>query len=242
MKRYSPLFVLLLVSMLILCATGIYVYMRTQTISSQPQDVQDYVLKGNKVYYRTIMQVGENGSDQVYDSEMKDADTQTFIAIDPYWAKDNDSLFYMGQLVTPQEGSPSIDLPSFTLVQKSNGLGKDVRAVYVVSPNQSGWMYKAISEADPATFILVEGGPYAKDKNNVYYLDLPFEVRKIEGAEGSSFVVLGQCAAVEVSRAYYGWDNKSVVAGDKILPGVDRNTFKALITDQMVCILLERMR
>ena len=196
------------------------------TTPTQVEPEQGYIIKGNKVYYRTVMQVGENGTDQIYDSEMKDAEAKAFVMLDVYWAKDEDTLFYMGQTVVPEINTTLIDLPSFGLIEKTSGLGKDKNAVYIVSPNQTGWSYKAIPEADPATFTMVEGFPYATDTKNAYYLDLPFEVKKIEGADGQTFAVLGQCAAVEVSRAYYAWDAKSIIAGDKLLAGADRNTFK----------------
>ena len=207
---------------------GIYICKHYYTSPKAPQDSQIYVVKGGKVYYRsgTVTQQGNEGFKAVDDFEMKDADAKTFVTLDYSWAKDKNNLFYLGQLVLPKEGTQPADLSSFTFVDTSGRIGKDNRAVYTVLTYQEKWVYAAIPEADPATFAFVENGPYAKDKKNVYYLDLPFGVKKIEGVDGSTFTVLGECAVVEVSRAYYAWDARSVIAGDKILKGADRATFK----------------
>ncbi len=230
MKKSSIIILSVSVGIFLICGALIYAHIRASSkISSESKDQQGYITKGNKVYYRTTMDIS-NGTDGYYtevnDAEMKDADAKSFIMLDPYWAKDKTNLFYMGQTVMPEKDTRAADISSFSLIEGINGIGKDSHAVYIASPHEAGWTYKVIGDADPATFVFVQNGSYAKDKNNVYYLDLPFEVRKIEGALGSSFVVLDQCAAVEVSRAYYAWDSKSVIAGDKVLPAADRNTFK----------------
>lgn len=228
-KTFLPT-VFISVAIFLICGAGIYTYThRASTSSPEVKGQQGYIIKKDIVYYRTTMDIS-NGADRYYtevnDAEIKDADARSLVILDPYWAKDKSNLFYTGQIVTPEKDTPVADLASFTLLEGLQGMGKDNHAVYVASPHEAGWTYKAIPEADPATFTLVENGSYAKDKNNAYYLDFPFEVKKIEGALGSSFVVLGQCAAVEVSRAYYAWDSKSVIAGDKVLFGADRDTFK----------------
>jgi hypothetical protein len=217
------------IGILIVLVGGAFALTRYYKAPLAPESPQSYVIKEGKVYYRTLMDVSDGAQGYqtiVNDSEVKGAEAKTFTALDSYWGKDKTNVFYSGQMVLPEEGTPHADISSFTMIESSGGIGKDNRAVYVVFPTESVWKYKLIQDADPATFALVQGGPYAKDKKYVYYLDLPFDVRKIEGADGSSFAVLGQCAAVEVSRAYYGVDAKSVIAGDKILAGADRNTFR----------------
>lgn len=226
MKIGSKKLVVLILALVVLLG-GIYTIKHPKTPLIEAE--QGYIVKGNKVYYRTTMDVSDGNDGYhtvVNDNEMKEADAKTFSLIDPNWAKDKGNLFYMGQTVRPLSSTSSIDFSSFTIIKDIQGLGKDNHVVYLAFPNGEGWFYKVIPEADPATFASVQGGPYAKDKKNVYYLDLPFEVRKIEGADGSTFAVLGQCAAVEVSRAYYAWDAKSVIGGDKIISGADRDTFK----------------
>lgn len=209
-----------------LSALVIYAFMRApHKPSLQPKDPQSYVIYNNKVFYRTVMQVNE-GPEVVDDFELKDADIKSFIKLDPYWAKDNDTVFYMGQNVYPKTGTPVADISSITLVEGSVGLFKDSQAVYFVSPYQDKWFYSLVADADPTSFTLLDRFPYAKDKNFVYYLSLPDEVKKIVDVDGPSFSVLGQCAAVEVSRAYYAWDAKSVIVGDKKLEAADRDTFK----------------
>lgn len=207
---------------------GVYIMKHQSSNPQEPESQQAYVIKKGIVYYRTIVGINDGAggySTKVDDYEMKGVDAKTFTAFDLFWAKDKKNIFYMEQMVLPEEGTAPVDTSSFTMIEDSGGVGKDTRGVYIASQNESGWTYRLIPEVDPATFTFVSGKPYAKDAKNVYYLDLPFEVRKIEGADASSFAVLGQCAAVEVYRAYYAWDANSVIAGDKIIEGADRNTF-----------------
>ncbi|MBI3260130.1 MAG: DKNYY domain-containing protein [Ignavibacteriae bacterium] len=230
MRRKFLIISLIIVAVLLVCGAGVYTYTYLKKNSStQAKDEQGYVIKEGKVYYRTTMDVSDGADGYhtiVNDQELKGVNAKTFTMLDPYWAKDVANLYYMGQTVVAQKDTAPIDLSTFSLIQGVNGIGRDTHFVYLASPNQDGWVYKIVAKADPATFAFVEGGHYAKDKKNLYYLDLPFDIKKIEGADGPSFVVLGQCAAVEVSRAYYGWDAKSVIAGDKVLQGIDRDSFR----------------
>lgn len=220
---------LILIVALVVLLIGIYTYKHHHTSPKVPQDPQSYIVKGGKVYYRTVMQVNE-GPDVVSDYEMKGADAKTFTILDYSWAKDKDTVFYSGQPALPKNTSP-IDALSFTTIKDYPGLVKDKHAVYMISstytsPNDGGWFYELIPDADPVTFEVLGRYPYAKDKKNVYYINLPNEIKKINGVDASTFAVLGECAVVEVSRAYYAWDAKSVIAGNAILKGVDRDTFK----------------
>lgn len=204
------------ITALVLCLVGggAYALGRHQATSSQiplSESQEGYFVEGDTVYYRDV------------DAEVRGADAPTFVSLDEYWGKDKTNLFYLGKILNPTEGTPPADMASLTPLNLE--LARDSRAVYEISYNSTNdsYGYKVVPEADPVTFEVLEDA-YARDKAHAYYVGTD-GVRKIEGADGSTFTVLSRCAAAEKSVAYYAADAKSVIAGDTILPEIDRDTF-----------------
>lgn len=201
-----------------------------QQASESASDTEGgHLIKDGRVYYRTYEWSGD--SLQPEDQEVKDADAHSFTSINSYWGRDKNNLFYFEEVVRPAEGTSQADLASFVFLDKSSSLGKDNRAVYIItpSPDKEKWVYKVIPGADASTFETIELGPYAKDKLHAYFIDYD-GVRKIEGVDGSTFTVLSECAAVEKSTGYYAADANSIIVGDQVMPEINRDTFRVEVT------------
>jgi hypothetical protein len=74
--------------------------------------------------------------------------------------------------------------------------------------------YTQSIDADKATFVVLSGGDYAKDKHQVFYRGL-----KVAGADAASFVMLSD---------RYARDKAHIFSRGEIIPDLDIDTFELL--------------
>lgn len=86
-----------------------------------------------------------------------DADIDTIQALDGYYAKDVDNVFYKGVAIT------GADPDSFELIEYQDTFAKDEDSIYSGST--------LLKDFDPDSFIVFDNLHYAKDNNQVYYYD-----------------------------------------------------------------------
>lgn len=127
--------------------------------------------------------------------KIEGSDGKSFNDSDPNYAFDKNQAYYPYCTIIP-----NADGASFQVVSAGT-YAKDNKHVYLYG--------KAIPIADPASFQLLEN-PYMKDKNSIYYYSHRtdevkgeiYEVKRIEGADVSSFVVLGNGIAKDKHHTY----------------------------------------
>ena len=234
MKKYT-----IIIIALILIITGAAWFGITHLFTSQ-KIISGYVVKNDKVYYDTVMQISRTSTQQkISELEVVGADAKTFIILADGWGKDINNVYYVGFTVKPESSSiPPINLPTFTATRSLYGpIGKDKNGVYTIAfvysidgSGNADWEYQLLEGADSSTFLVMDELPYAKDKTNVYYLARAYGVRKIAGADGTTFKILGVCASAGSESSYYATDAHSVIAYDHILLGSNLSTFKIVGT------------
>ncbi len=200
----------------------------SNTSATHPPGVYaQYVVKDGKVYWDEYMQVQWDDNkthEQTNEWEIKGADAKTFKAMGGDWGKDATQVFYQGSLALPANSTATADTATLVSVPNSYFI-KDAHAVYFPTNRTEGWSYTALAGADPATFEVVKDVPYAKDKNQVYFLGIYDDNRPIAGLDPATFRVIGECGWGETYHTYAVADAQSVYAIDKIISGADPATF-----------------
>ena len=127
-----------------------------------------------------------------------DADAGSFISLSEYWGKDKQTAYFRTKPV--------------------KGAGADSRLIgkYHLISNDKVFHYTdTIPGTDAGSFILLSGD-WVKDKNAVYYKDIP-----VENADPASF------EAIELGvRDYFGFDKNHFFEKNKILMKIDGSSFR----------------
>ena len=150
--------------------------------------MNSYSKKTDSVYYTT--------------KKIEEADPETFQAINEFYGKDKNNVFYQTRKIEADPKTAKAVGPTYL---------KDKQSLY----NSYG---KTIHDVDIATFELISEY-HAKDQNAIYILSSIG--KKIKGADPASFESLNWS---------YGKDAQKVFWNTEEIKGADASTFEALET------------
>lgn len=166
----------------------------------------------------------------VWGSPMFDVDRKTFKIISGSYAADKDRIYSGSSPI------PNADLATFQVVDSDSGLSKDKEFVYSHD--------RVVEGADPDTFNVIKGTPYAQDKNGVYF-GSTFLGQGDIAVLGKLYIRIGNrifLGDVEVTSApdaqtfkglseFYAIDSQNVYFQGYTIPGADPNTFEFIKFD-----------
>jgi len=149
---------------------------------------------------------------------------------DYYW-KDKSHVYYIDRVVTGADPNSFQVLNSRYAKDKSHVYRGDVKVdgdpntfeildFSIVKDKSHVWAHGRVWKGeDAASFEMLKGGTYLKDKSNVYYItnDVRELLKTLKGADPSSFKVLNRL---------YAKDKSSVWRLDKIIKGADPASFE----------------
>lgn len=142
------------------------------------------------------------------DEGYKGVDVATLVGVeDPerggLWMKDKNQVYWRGNIV--EGANPA------TFMVMSSEYGRDGDKLY--------YTYKYIPTGDPDTLknIVDDIGAYQKDKNNIYYIEGPFDEGPI--------IATADHATFRPINSYYAKDKVHVYYGNRIIEGADPETF-----------------
>lgn len=177
-----------------------------------------YRKEKNKVYFSS-------------DSEIKEADYNTFVELGNYYAKDKNFGYWRGEKIEGSDGK-SFDILSKEMLNSYDEYAKDKNYVYYenkvlerANPKTIEWIRDYFLKDDKGIFwgtkkienIKVKnfkklGFYYWKNNNEIYYKD-----KKIENVDNQSFQVLNKNYAKDKNNIYYK---------ENIIKDVDIKTFE----------------
>ncbi len=183
-----------------------------------------YLLEWNRIKYK------QNSWD-LY--EVEKADTNTFDAIDWYYAKDKDFWYYKWDKIEESDGE------TFRVLSLNYSKDKNyafynwkklewsdwktfevITANYAKDKNNAYKNDKILKDVDVYTFEVIEDAvEYSKDENSVY-----FDLVPIKGCESETFSLISYSWALQTS--YYSKDRKEIFYKTQKVKWADLETFK----------------
>ena len=161
-----------------------------------------YFIENGNVYY---------GSDySKYNTKIETADSKTFKIINPYYAKDKNSVYYNGGILNGLNSGKVEFLGGVGTLIGEDGYIKDDKSVYFLG--------EKLESADAKTFTVLKAkntrqySSYGKDKNHIYFQDKIFD-----GADSKTFEILDDGYTKDKNGIYYN---------NIRLAGIDPNNFK----------------